>query len=45
MLLDPDGEDADKTRSVNYVGLVPIIVLALKKFDARLAEIEARLGI
>ena len=45
MLLDPDGEDADKARSVNYVGLVPIIVLALKKFDARLAEIEARLGI
>jgi hypothetical protein len=45
LLADPDGADADKIRSVDLSFMTPTLVLIAQKFDARLKEIEARLGI
>jgi hypothetical protein len=45
LLLDPDGADADKIRSVDYSFMIPGLLLIAQKFDSRLKEIEARLGI
>jgi hypothetical protein len=45
LLADPDGADADKIRSVDLSFMTPTLVLIAQKFDTRLKEIEARLGI
>jgi hypothetical protein len=45
LLADPNGADADKIRSVDLSFMGPTLVLIAQKFDARLKEIEARLGI
>jgi hypothetical protein len=45
LLADPNGADAEKIRSVDLSFMAPTLVLIAQKFDARLKEIEARLGI
>ena len=45
LLADPDGADIDKIRAVDYTFMIPSLLLIAQKFDARLKEIEARLGI
>ena len=45
LLADPNGADAEKIRSVDLSFMTPTLVLIAQKFDARLNEIEARLGI
>ena len=44
LLADPDGADIDKIRAVDYTFMIPSLLLIAQKFDARLKEIEARLG-
>jgi hypothetical protein len=44
LLRDPDGADADKIRSVNLSFLGPVLVLIAQQFNARISELEARLG-
>jgi hypothetical protein len=45
LLADPNGADADKIRSVDLSFMGPTLVLIAQRFDARLKEIETRLGI
>jgi hypothetical protein len=42
---DPNGTDKDKIRSVNYESIVPGLVLIIQRFNARINELEDRLGV
>jgi hypothetical protein len=44
LLRDPDGADADKIRSVDMSFLGPVLVLIVQQFNARIKELEDRLG-
>ena len=45
LLADPDGADADKIRSVDYTEMIPTLIWICQKFNARINELETRLGI
>jgi hypothetical protein len=44
-LRDPDGADADFLRAVNYEAMIPALLWICQRFNARINELEARLGI
>lgn len=44
LLLDPDGADAEKIRAVDYTFMIPGLLLIAQKFNARIKELEARIG-
>jgi hypothetical protein len=45
MLRDPDGADANTIRGVDYQSMIPALVWICQRFNARINELEARLGI
>jgi hypothetical protein len=45
MLRDPDGADSSVLRAVNYEAMVPALLWICQRFNARIKELEARLGI
>jgi hypothetical protein len=44
-LRDPDGADSNVLRAVNYDAMVPALLWICQRFNARINELEARLGI
>ena len=45
MLKDPNGADANMIRAVDYQAMIPGLIWIVQKFNRRIAELEARLGI
>lgn len=45
MLKDPNGADADRIRTVDYLSMVPALIWICQRLNARITELEARLGI
>jgi hypothetical protein len=43
-LKDPDGQDANQLRYINYEGLVPALVLTVQKLNEKIEALETRLA-
>lgn len=44
MLKDPNGADFDRIRTVDYLSMVPALIWICQRLNARIEELEARLG-
>lgn len=44
MLKDPNGADADRIRTVDYLSMVPALIWICQRLNTRIVELEARLA-